>query len=344
MPNISDVARDAGVSTSTVSNFLNGRCERMRTETRERIERAIARLGYRPNTAARQLKTGRSPFLGLLVPSMANPMYALIAREIEVYAQEKHGLRVMMGNTHRDPGKEERFIDDLMAHGVRGLIVISSSANESHLEAAAKRGMGIVSYDRRATHASASALDHLSVDNYQSAVLATRCLLEHGHRRLGFVTPRARTMSRDEKTTGFLDAARQAGLQRSAKVYFCGEQAEFGDSVLSELGREQGRAFGKMASRPTGLVAVNDLMALGLIAGLRDAGLCTPRDVSVVGMDDGFFASLVQPALTTVKFPLADIARHAVERVVARERGEAQAHEFIFTPALVLRESVAAAP
>lgn len=345
MATISDVARGAGVSVSTVSNFLNGRCDRMRSETQERIRNAIAELDYRPSTAARQLKTGRSPFLGLLVPSMANPMYALIAREIEVHAQEKYGLRVMMGNTHRDARKESRFVDDLLAHGVRGLIVISSCADESHFEAAAARGMAIVSYDRRATRGSVSALDHVSVDNYHGAVLATRCLIEHGHRRLGFVTPRARTMSRDEKVTGFLDAAREAGLHRSAQVFFCGPEAEFGDSVLSELGREQGRAFGAMASRPTGLVGVNDLMALGLIAGCRDAGLQTPKDVSVVGMDDVFFASLLQPALTTVKFPLADIARQALERVVARqEEGAVAAREFIFPPALVVRDSVAAAP
>ena len=250
MTKISDVARGAGVSTSTVSNFLNSRCERMRSETREWIEKAIAQLAYRPNTAARQLKTGRSPFLGLLVPSMANPTYALIAREIEAHAQGRHGLRVMICNTHRDPQEEERFIDDLRAHGVGGLIVISSSAEERHLEAAAGRGMATVSYDRRATRASASALDHLSVDNYRSAVLATQCLLEYGHRRISFVTPKARTMSRDDKVTGFLDAANEAGLQKSAKVFFCGPDAEFGDSMLSELGRKQGARFRQTCLAP----------------------------------------------------------------------------------------------
>lgn len=344
MPNISDVARGAGVSVTTVSNFLNGRCERMRIETRERVEQAIAELDYRPSTAARQLKTGRSPFLGLLVPSMANPMYALIAREVEVHAQERYGLRVMMGNTHREAGLEARFIDDLLAHGVRGLIVISSSADESHLEAAAARGMNIVSYDRRATRASRSALDHVSVDNYEGAVLATRCLIGYGHRSLGFVTPRARTMSRDEKVTGFLDAAKEAGLQRSAKVYFCGQEKEFGDSNLSELGREQGRALAGLVRRPSGLVAVNDLMALGLVAGYRDAGLTVPRDLSLVGMDDVFFSSVMTPALTTVHFPLPEIARQAVERVVTRQQVETPAAEFIFAPTLVVRDSVASPP
>ncbi|HYF20189.1 MAG TPA: LacI family DNA-binding transcriptional regulator [Ramlibacter sp.] len=344
MPSISDVARDAGVSTSTVSNFLNGRRDRMRQETCARIEKAIAELRYRPSLAARQLKTGHAPLLGLLVPSMANPMYALIAREIELHAQQQHGLRVMMGNTHRDRGEESRFIDDLLAHGVRGLVVISSSADESHLEAAAARGMAIVSYDRRATRGGTSAVDHLTVDNQRAAALATQCLVEQGHRRLAFVTPTARTMSRDEKVAGFLDAARQAGLQRSAKVVFCGSPGDFGDSVLSELGREQGRRFGATPGRPTGVVAVNDLMALGLVAGCRDAGLAVPRDISVVGMDDVFFASLLEPALTTVQFPLEDLARRAVDRVVQRQQAPAAAGEFVFQPRLVPRASVGPAP
>lgn len=341
MTKISDVARGAGVSTSTVSNFLNGRCDRMRPETQQRIEKAIAELRYRPNTAARQLKTGRAPFIGLLVPSMANPMYAVIAREIEIFAQERYGRRVMMGNTHRDAAKETSFIEDLHAHGVHGLIVISSSADESHLEAAARRGMAIVSYDRRATNASASALDHMSVDNYQSAVLATRCLIESGHRKLGFVTPAARTMSRDEKVTGFLDAAKEAGLHRSAKVFFCGPPREFGDSMLSELGRTQGREFGNATNRPTGLVAVNDLMALGLLAGCRDAGLSVPKAMSLVGMDNVFFSELMQPALTTVNFPVREIAARMVERVMVRQEDEKVATaDFTFAPTLLRRDSV----
>jgi DNA-binding LacI/PurR family transcriptional regulator len=344
MTKISDVARGAGVSPSTVSNFLNGRTERMRLETRERIQQAIAELNYRPNAAARQLKTGRSPFLGLLVPSMGNPMYALIAREIEIFAQQEYGLRVLIGNTHRAPGNESLFIEDLLAYGVRALIVISSSADESHLEAAAARGMVIISYDRRATAGAGTALDHLSVDNHACARLATEHLIGQGHSALAFVTPAARTMSRDEKVRGFLDAAKRAGLQQSARVFFCGSADEYGDSMLSQLGRTQGQEFAKTPGRPTGIVAVNDLLALGVIAGCRDAGLQVPADVSVVGMDDIFFADLVEPALTTVHFPVQEIARKMVQRATARlDDPLLPAQEFIFQPTLVARKSAAPA-
>jgi transcriptional regulator with XRE-family HTH domain len=148
---ITDVAQKAGVSTSTVSNVLNGRSDRMAAETLARVEAAIRELKYRPNTSARQLKTGYTPLLGLLVPSMANPMYGFIAREIETLAQERYGFRIMIGNTYRDAEKEQHFFEDLMAHGVRGVIIISSLVDEQHVEAAAERGLVVVSYDRRAT-------------------------------------------------------------------------------------------------------------------------------------------------------------------------------------------------
>ena len=102
MSRISDVAQRAGVSTSTVSNVLNGRVDRMAAATLERVQDAIRELKYRPNTSARQLKTGHTPLIGLLVPSMANPMYGFIAREVEALAQERYGFRIMIGNTYRE--------------------------------------------------------------------------------------------------------------------------------------------------------------------------------------------------------------------------------------------------
>lgn len=342
MSRISDVAQRAGVSTSTVSNVLNGRSDRMAKETLARVEKAIRDLKYRPNTSARQLKTGHTPLIGLLVPSMANPMYGFIAREIETLAQERYGFRIMIGNTYRDAAREAHFFEDLMAHGVRGVIIISSLVDEQHVEAAAERGLVVVSYDRRAEPDAASVIDHVTVDSFESSRIATQHLIDQGHRRLAFVTPSGRTMSRSEKIAGFLAAAKSAGLEGSAQVVEGLPVDEYGDSMMSELGRMQAGQLARSKKRPTGVIGVNDLLAFGLMAGFRDAGLEVPQDVSVVGIDNVFLSTLMHPAMTSVRVPVPEMAQVMVERVMSRLSDPSIAtQEFIFSPTLVARDSVA---
>jgi DNA-binding LacI/PurR family transcriptional regulator len=342
---IQDVARKAGVSVSTISNLLNGRVDRMRLDTRQRVEAAIAALGYRPNRAAQQLKTGQTPMLGLLVPSIANPMYGTIAREIETAAQELHGHRVLLGNTYRNKAKESGFFEDLLAHGVRGVIIISSLVDEQHFEAAVRRGLVMVSYDRRATPGVASAIDHVSVDNFQAARLAADHLIAQGHRRLAFVTASGETMSRREKIRGFRAAAEHADSRVTAVVIDGATQSEYGDSEMADVGRVLAARIAASRQRPTGLVAVNDMLAFGLLAGFRDAGLAVPGDVSVIGMDGLYLSSLTSPGLTTVSLPVREMARTIVGRVIGRMADASIAPaEFLFQPALVVRESVAPPP
>lgn len=346
MSTIQDVARHAAVSVSTVSNVLNGRTDRMRAETLARVQAAIEALHFHPNTVARRLKTGQTPLLGLLVPSIANPMYGYIAREVETFAQERYGYRVLVGNTYRDQEKEASFFQDLLAHGVRRVIVISSLADERHFETAVQRGMAVVSYDRRATPGSKSGVEHVTPDNFEAARLATSHLVAHGHTRLAFATVSGMTMSRSAKIAGFQAAAALAGLAAEARVLDGGPLNAYGDAVVSEVGRALGLQLAADARRPTGLVAVNDLMALGLMAGLREGGVRVPQEVSVVGMDGLFLASLSNPGLTTVQLPIPEMARAMVERAMGREPGsDAPGTEEVFTPThLIERESVGPAP
>lgn len=343
MRTIQDVARHAGVSISTISNVLNGRTERMRGETLQRVQAAIAALNYRPNRAARQLKTGQTAMLGLLVPSIANPMYGYIAREIETAAQELYGHRVLLGNTYRNKAKETGFFDDLLAHGVRGVIVISSLVDEHHFESAVARGLVMVSYDRRATPGAASAIDHLSVDNFKAGKLAAEHLIAQGHQRIAFATAAGQTMSRSEKIKGFFHAAEQAGLKRQTSVIEGETDSEYGDSEMPDVGRKLAARMAADPKRPTGIVAVNDLMAFGLLAGFREAGLSVPGDVSVVGIDGLFLSPFFNPGLTTVRVPVPEMARTIVQRVIGRLADPSIAPaEFLFEPDLVQRESVAA--
>jgi DNA-binding LacI/PurR family transcriptional regulator len=342
---IQDVARRAGVSISTVSNALNGRPERMRRDTLARIEAAIAELGYRPNHAARLLKTGQTPIIGLLVPSIANPAFGRLAREVEIVAQERHGHRLLLGNTYRSLEKEAAFVDDLQAHGVRGVIVVSSLAYRDYFDAATARGIVLVSHDGRAPTDRVPRVDYVSMDNFRAAAMATQHLIDHGHERLVFASASARTVSRGEKIDGFLATVRAAGLEASAEVVERKAQSTFGDSELSELGRAIAAEIAAAKRRPTGIVAMNDMLALGILAGLREAGIDVPGQVSVVGIDDLFLSALINPAITTIRPPVPAMAALMVDRIMARLADPATpAAEFLFPPTLVTRQSVATRP
>jgi DNA-binding LacI/PurR family transcriptional regulator len=228
---------------------------------------------------------------------------------------------------------------------VRGVIVISSLADEAHFDDAVRRGLVMVSYDRRATPGAAAAIDHVSVDNAEAARLATAHLIGHGHRRIAFVTAAGRTTSRSEKIRGFHAAAEAAGRRDDAQVIEGRTGSEYGDSEMADVGRQLAARIAADPQRPTGIVAVNDMLAFGLLAGLREAGLSVPGDVSVVGMDGLFLSALTSPGLTTVRLPVPAMAQTIVERVIGRlaDPGIAPG-EFLFQPDLVERESVAAPP
>jgi DNA-binding LacI/PurR family transcriptional regulator len=342
MATIHDVAALAGISVSSVSNVLNRRTDKVSADTLARVEAAILKLNYRPNRVARQLKTGHTPMLGLLVPSTANPMYGQIALKIEAAAQAQFGYRLLLGNTHRDKQQEAGMFDDLLSFGVRSVIVVSSMDDELHLEAAVQRGLSVVSYDRHFTNGSESRVDHVSPDNVQAGYLAADHLIAHGHRRLAFLVPGGKTLSRSAKIAGFLERARQAGLSDSAQVVEGLVAESFGDSELADLGFAMAARLVAMNPRPTGVVTVNDMLAMGLLAGLHQAGLRVPEDLSVVGMDGLSIAAFTNPSLTSVAMPLAEMADAMVRRAVERSRQpELPAVNLMFQPTLIARHSVA---
>ncbi|MCF5031025.1 MULTISPECIES: LacI family DNA-binding transcriptional regulator [Pseudomonas syringae group] len=342
MATIHDVAALAGVSVSSVSNVLNQRADKLGADTFARVEAAILKLNYRPNRVARQLKTGHTPMLGLLVPSTANPMYGQIALKIEAAAQAQFSYRLLLGNTHRDKQQEAGMFDDLLSFGVRSVIVVSSRDDERHLEAAVQSGLTVVSYDRQTTVGADSQVDHISPDNFQAGYVAAAHLIEHGHRRLAFLVPSGKTVSRSAKIQGFFERAQQAGPQVSAEVIEGIVAYTFGDSELADLGFAMAGKLADMKPRPTGVVTVNDMLAMGLMSGLHQAGLRVPEDISLVGMDGLSIAAFTNPGLTSVAMPLTEMAEVMVRRAVERSRDRQQpALNLVFQPTLISRHSVA---
>jgi len=364
MTTIHDVAALAGVSASSVSNVLNGRTEKLSAKTYSRVQAAIQSLNFSPNRVARQLKTGHTPMLGLLVPSTANPMYGQLALNIEAAAQSRFGYSLLLGNTHRDKQQEARMFDDMLSFGVRAVIVVSSLADEQHLNDAAARGMAVVSYDRAARYArdtsnrpvtaapgaapstnSTGSVDHVSPDNFQAGYLASAHLIFHGHRHLAFLVPDGDTVSRSAKVAGFLARAeegRKAGLPILSTVLKAPVVGAFGDSELLDLGAAMADQLVALSPTPSGIVTVNDMLAIGLMSGLQRLGLRVPGDISIVGMDGLPIAAFVNPGLSSIAMPLGEMADAMVERAIARAtQPDLPPFNALFETRLIERQSVA---
>lgn len=337
---IADVAHLAKVSTSSVSNLLNGRSTRMRPETRKRIEEAIEQLGYTPNLAARQLKTGHSPIIGLIVPSVANPFFGFFARLVEEVAL-KSGYQVLLGNSDRDPQRELRYAEELWSYGVRGIIFGSSLTKFTHLENLIHKGMHVVAFDRPPQEGDRLIIDSIGIDNVQATRLATKHLLALGHRRIGFISGPIHTVSRMDRLEGFRITMQEAGIELDPKLIWEGVANNFGDGAAFELGRQGAHELLSRSAPPSSIITINDMYALGVYAGARDLGMMIPGDISVTGVDDILFTEIVEPPLTTVKQPLQDITRLAVERLLGRLQNsctEPLGHR-ILSPQLVVRGS-----
>lgn len=340
---IRQVAAEAGVSPSTVSNLITGRSNRMLPATRERVNAAIAKLGYRPNPAARALRTGRTQTVGLIVPSVANPFWGAFAHELE-HAALAVGYNVLLCNSERDPKRERRYVEELWYAGVRGMVLCTSLPSLTHLAPIIERGLRLVTVDRPIQPHDPASVVSVSINNNVGGYLAAAHLTALGHRQLTFVSGSLHSLNRTARYRGFCGALQSAGLDFEQMVVWPGQdKIPFDVAESAEVGRRAAHDLFSTGDRPTGVVAVNDMTALGVCRGLRDLGLRVGHDVSVVGFDDILLADLCDPPLTTVHQPIAQLAQLAMDEVVAADGSDAEepGRSVLLRPELVVRNSTA---
>jgi DNA-binding LacI/PurR family transcriptional regulator len=341
-PKIQDVARLAGVSTTSISNFLNNRMEQMRPDTQRKIQQAIAQLGYRPNNAARQLKTGVASMVGLLVPSLANQFFGSLACAVET-AAARHHCHVMTFSTFRDPERERAVMADLLAYGAQGIITGSALNDTDHLVAMTAR-CPVVAFDIKRSDESHERITTISVDNVAATTKAVEHLVALGHRAIALVTPPPFTLNRQDRIKGFEQAVAVAGISGELVIADATDAPTdlHGDTQLFELGRSAAARLLSAASRPTAAIAINDMMAIGIGIGLKQLGKRLPQDFSLIGIDDIFFSAANDPPLTTLRQPIQAMADAAVQRILAPAAASAGGE--LFAPELIVRASTAAPP
>ncbi|HXI56989.1 MAG TPA: LacI family DNA-binding transcriptional regulator, partial [Polyangia bacterium] len=344
---LQQVATHSGFSRSTVSNVVNGLSEKVSLETFQRVTESIRLFNYRPNTAARLLRSGhaRPTVLGLLVPSIAHPFYASLARALD-QATRQQGFSLVLRNTNSDPATEHGLVEEFIADGVRCVALASSTAEESHLQGWIDRGLCIVSFDRLASAHLGLPMDTVSLDNFHAARTATRHLIENGHTAIAYATQpimtRAMTcLTRSERRDGYLAAMKEVGQEDNALVLELPVAGKHPDTALSASGRQVALKLIGRRNRPTGIVCMNDLIAFSLVAGLHGAGVRVPDDISLVGIDGLSLDALATPPLTSMHQPLAAIAEATIERMQARlSNPHLPAAQQLLKADLVIRASV----
>lgn len=341
---IHDVAKAAGVSTSTVSLVLNGKLDRMRTETSERVLKAVADLGYSTNEMARALKTGSVPTIGLVVPTVANPFWGEFARCVEHAAMAKN-YQVLLCNAEGAPEREQRYVESMLARGIRGVILGSSPLSLRHIAGVIKRGLQVVAFDRVTVNEAGLELDSVRVDNALGVRLAVQHLLGLGHRRIAFVSGPVTSANRRDRLEGYRAALREGGVEPDAQLEWTANvSASDAEEIVTEVGRTAAVELLRRADPPTAFIAINDMTAVGIYAGCRAAGRRIPQDVSVVGFDDIHLCRIMNPPITTVRQPLKALMQAAVVQLISRmetKHGGPAVH-LTLTPELVVRESTAA--
>jgi LacI family transcriptional regulator len=325
------IAARARVSVGTVSHVINHTAG-VREPVRRRVLEAIERLGYRPSLLARGLRRNQTTIIGVIIPDISNPFFPLVVRGVEDIAYQ-NSYRLMLCNADNDAQKEQVYFDELRAYRMAGLIVIPS-ANSRLVAAADTAGeLPVVCLDRCPEGWKG---DSITVDNTEGAYQATRYLLELGHRRIAAITGQLHVTSAVERLKGFKRALREFGVTIAPEYI---QEGRF--DRLS--GYEKSLLLLQFSPRPTAIFAANDLVALGVLAAMRELGLRCPEDVSLTGFDDLELASFTNPALTTVAQPAYQMGARAAALLFERLRGEAlPAQHIVMKTALKARDSTAA--
>ena len=328
MATIREVAESAGVSYATVSHVINN-TRVVSQETRERVLAAMAALNYRPNALARSLRQGKTNTMGLVLPDSANPFFAEISRSIEDAAFKK-GYSVFLCNTELDTNRELFYVDVLSKKQVDGIIFVAAGDQADSLDFLLRQDMPVVMIDRDLPNVE---VDAVLTDHQLGGFLATRHLIELGHRRIACIAGPSSITPSAQRITGYRQALEQASLPYDEGLILRGD-------YHAQSGMEITHAILKMNPRPTAIFALNDLMALGALRAAAEDGYSVPKDLAIVGYDDLELAQFTNPPLTTIAQPKREIGAQAVNLLVDRiSRKSISPSRLILAPELIVRRS-----
>ena len=327
---IKDIAREAGVSTATVSHVIN-KTKYVSDPTRIRVQRAIKKFNYHPNAHAQMLALGRSKIIGLLVSDISNPFFPEIIKSVEA-AVIASGYNLFLLNTNYETDRTIEYVQRLIQMKVAGIILMIAEFDEALVAEAKRKKTSIVFHDLGVV---GEKMSKVTLDYVVGVEEAVQHLVSLGHKKIVHIAGAHEIHSAGVRRKAFLDAMqRQLPNEPPPKIYEGDFRIEGGRLAASQVLAQK--------TLPTAVVVANDLMALGAMQEFKAAGLHIPQDISIVGFDDIAFASLSEPSLTTVCSPRVEIGRRAVEALLLTvDKPHQQGIEISIPTYLIQRDSTA---
>jgi len=328
---ISNIAKHAGVSKSTVSRILSNK-GKFSEDTREKVLQIVKKLNYSPSMVARSLRNRRTKTIGLLLPDIVNPFFPEIMKGVENVASE-NGYAVILCSSNEDVQKEfmyfhmfeNRWIDGIIYSGVTG-----TKEEAQNVRVILEQNIPVVLMDREIEDYFASVV---MIDNEKAAYDATFYCLELGHKRIGFIAAPLKVKIFQKRLEGYRKALQKHGVEFDASLVVEGD-------LTIRSGGITGKELLARKDPPTAILASNDLMAIGAMREIQEDGLRVPEDISIIGFDDIPTASLVTPTLTTLAQPKYEMGVEAMNLLIRMmEKKGASKSKIVLDTQLVVRES-----
>jgi LacI family transcriptional regulator len=328
---MSDVAREAGVSATTVSHVLN-KSRRISPETELAVQRAIEKTGYVNDGIAKSLRTGKTKTIGLAVSAMSNPYFGDVVHAIEKQVTS-FGHSLLLADTHDDPEHEFRAVTDLLAHRPEGLLIAPSADPQRALAFIARRHIPTVLIDRVYPAKPAWRFDAIGVENVEPTATLVAHLVSLGHSRIGMVTGQRGLQTTEERVQGF-----QLGHERHGLTV----DPHYVQSGVSEDEPARAAIDALLGQRhpPTALVVGNNQMTIGSVRRLGERGVRVPEEMSIVSFDDFPWADLFHPRLTAMRQPVDQLGTLAVSMLFERlEQPDLDSRQLRLVPEFIQRDS-----
>jgi DNA-binding LacI/PurR family transcriptional regulator len=323
---IREVAKAVGASVSTISAALNN-SDYVSAHMRSRIEEAIKDLGYRPNDLARGLRLQKTHSIAIVVPDLSNNFYIEVVRGAKDYSASAN-YTVLIGDSRESWEEERNYLDSFHRRRVDGVVRVPAIDAPGGKAKAVLGNLPVVYADRHPTVRD-TYVGRVGIDNRRAADSATRYLLSLGHREIGVIAGEASSGTSVDRLEGFAQALRSVKIRPDRSMIHRGHND-------MESGHFHAMQLLTRAERPTAIFCMNNMMALGALAAIQEIGLACPEDISLLGFDDFYWATLLRPRLTVVRQPAREIGMIAARMLIDHIEGRPS----IPTPSLLATQLI----